>query len=60
MWSISLYFFRIFIFQLEERLREWLEQNDQISNPWMALLSNWEEQVTPALKFLSGIDQGMY
>ncbi|RUS69820.1 hypothetical protein EGW08_022416 [Elysia chlorotica] len=44
--------------KLEERLREWLEQNDQISNPWMALLSNWEEQVTPALKFLSGIDQG--
>ncbi|GFO47485.1 nuclear factor related to kappa-b-binding protein [Plakobranchus ocellatus] len=46
--------------KLEERLREWLEHNDEISNPWMALLSSWEDQVTPALRFLSGADQGSH
>ncbi|GFR66708.1 nuclear factor related to kappa-B-binding protein [Elysia marginata] len=44
--------------KFEERLQEWLEQNDQILNPWMALLNTWEEQVMSAMKFLSGTDQG--
>lgn len=43
--------------KLQERLQEWLEQNDQILNPWMALQNKWEEQILSAFKFLSGADQ---
>ena len=44
---------------MEERVREWLDTNDEICNPWLALQKNWVELVVSALKFLAGNEIGM-
>ncbi|CAG5123590.1 unnamed protein product, partial [Candidula unifasciata] len=46
-------------FKVEDRVTEWLDLNDEISNPWLALQKNWVELVTSALKFLSGNELGL-
>ncbi|KAH9523125.1 hypothetical protein Btru_065882 [Bulinus truncatus] len=45
--------------KIEDRVREWLDLNDEISNPWLALQKSWVDHVVSALKFLSGSELGL-
>ncbi|CAL1539986.1 unnamed protein product [Lymnaea stagnalis] len=45
--------------KVEDRVREWLDLNDEISNPWLALQKSWIDLVVSALKFLSGNELGL-